>query len=105
MHRVFNNLINNAIQAIPDGRSGVVTVEVNLNGNNRYRIKIKDNGIGIPEDKKENIFRPNFTTKTGGTGLGLAMSKNIIESSGGKIWFETEVDQGTTFFIELPKLN
>ncbi|MBT8196786.1 MAG: hypothetical protein KJO64_10170, partial [Bacteroidia bacterium] len=105
MNRVFSNLIKNAIQAIPDERSGVITVEANLNGNNRYRIKIKDNGMGIPDDKKDSIFRPNFTTKTGGTGLGLAMSKNIIEGSGGKIWFETEVNKGTTFFVELPKIS
>lgn len=105
MNRVFNNLIANAIQSIPEGQRGEVKIEVALNRNTHYCISIKDNGVGIPEDMLNNIFRPNFTTKTGGTGLGLAMSKNIIETSGGKIWFETEINIGTTFFVELPKLN
>ncbi len=48
------------------------------------------------------IFIPNFTTKSSGTGLGLAMSKTIVEQAKGRIWFETEEDEGTTFFVELP---
>jgi signal transduction histidine kinase len=48
------------------------------------------------------IFTPNFTTKSSGTGLGLAMSKTIVEQAKGKIWFETSVNNGTTFFVELP---
>jgi signal transduction histidine kinase len=48
---------------------------------------------------------PNFTTKSSGTGLGLAMSKTIVEQAKGKIWFETEEDKGTTFFVELPVLR
>jgi two-component system nitrogen regulation sensor histidine kinase NtrY len=48
------------------------------------------------------VFVPNFTTKSSGTGLGLAMSKNIVESAGGAIYFETESGVGTTFFVELP---
>ncbi len=48
------------------------------------------------------IFTPNFTTKSSGTGLGLAMSKSIIEQSGGEVWFETRLGEGTTFFVQLP---
>jgi signal transduction histidine kinase len=50
----------------------------------------------------DKIFAPNFTTKTGGMGLGLAMVKNILESCDGKIWFKTELNKGTTFYISLP---
>jgi signal transduction histidine kinase len=63
---------------------------------------VKDNGHGIPEDMQSKIFTPNFTTKTSGTGLGLAMCKGIVEQSHGRIWFETSEGMGTSFFVELP---
>ena len=57
----------------------------------------------MPEsDKMNKIFLPDFTTKTGGMGLGLAMVKSIVETFNGKIWFETEDNEGTTFFVSLP---
>lgn len=65
-------------------------------------VKIKDNGTGIPYEKQSKIFTPNFTTKTSGTGLGLAMCKGIVEQNNGKIWFETKENIGTIFFVELP---
>ena len=63
---------------------------------------VRDNGQGIPEAMQSKIFTPNFTTKSSGTGLGLAMSKGIVEQAKGRIWFETREDVGTTFFVELP---
>jgi signal transduction histidine kinase len=66
------------------------------------RISITDNGEGIPEEMQSHIFVPNFTTKSSGTGLGLAMCKGIVEQAKGKIWFETEQGRGTTFHVELP---
>ncbi len=68
-------------------------------------IKVKDNGNGISEAVQSKIFTPNFTTKTSGTGLGLAMSKGIVEQAKGNIWFETAAGVGTTFFVELPVVN
>jgi signal transduction histidine kinase len=70
----------------------------------KYIVLITDNGTGISEELKDKIFNPNFTTKNGGMGLGLALVKNIVESSEGKIWFETSLGEGTTFFVELPML-
>ena len=70
--------------------------------NNNAIISIKDNGIGINEDAIEKIFQPYFTTKSSGTGLGLAMTKKIIEFWKGAIWFETVDGVGTTFYIKLP---
>lgn len=102
MLRVFSNLLKNAIQAIPDERKGQITIRI-TEDDTEVLIAVSDNGIGIPEDKTDKIFMPNFTTKSGGTGLGLAMVKNIIENSKGKIWFETQQDKGTTFYIRLPK--
>ncbi len=64
-------------------------------------IRIRDNGQGIPENLREKIFQPNFTTKSSGMGLGLAICKRIIESMGGEIGFVSEVGIGTEFFIIL----
>jgi signal transduction histidine kinase len=102
MSRVFNNLVKNAIQAISEDRKGEIEVSV-TESDEGFLIAIKDNGIGIPDDKRDQIFVPNFTTKTTGMGLGLAMVKNIIENLDGEIWFETKPDKGTTFFVALPK--
>lgn len=68
-------------------------------------IKIRDNGCGIPDELKPRMFTPNFTTKTTGTGLGLAMVKNYINAFGGTISFETVVNESTTFTISIPKAN
>lgn len=98
--RVFNNLIKNAIQAIPEDKNGEIEICLKQQEQN-YLISIKDNGSGISSDVRDKIFVPNFTTKTAGMGLGLAMVKSIIESHNGKIWFETEENRGTTFYIQL----
>lgn len=102
--RVTGNLIKNAIQAIPDDREGKVDVYVNSKDNG-FVFQVKDNGVGIDPEQIDKIFTPNFTTKSTGMGLGLAMVKNIVESSGGKIWFETSQTSGTSFFVYLPMKN
>jgi len=99
--RVFNNLIKNALQAIPDDRQGMIRIKL-VNIGNACEISFQDNGTGIPNERQTRIFSPNFTTKTAGMGLGLAMVKNIIDNSSGRIWFETEPGEGTTFFVSLP---
>ncbi|MFT7587959.1 MAG: two-component system nitrogen regulation sensor histidine kinase NtrY, partial [Limisphaerales bacterium] len=102
MIRVFNNLIKNSIQAIPDDRTGVIEVEM-INYSDDVEVRVIDNGSGIPEDKRARVFVPNFTTKNSGMGLGLSMSKNIVESAGGRISFVTEENVGTTFTVTIPK--
>ena len=99
--RVMNNLINNSLQAIPEGREVKVKVRVSR-VENEVRISVTDNGVGIPPEQREKIFEPRFTTKTGGMGLGLAMVKNIIDGFNGKIWFESVPGKGTSFHISLP---
>ncbi len=98
--RSFNNLLKNAIEATPPGRFGIIEINYELHDKN-ILIMVKDNGNGIAENMREKIFEPNFTTKSSGTGLGLAFVKNSIENAGGKIWFETAPGMGTTFFISL----
>lgn len=100
--RVFNNLLKNSIQAIPDDRHGIVTIEISEEPYH-YLVKIADNGTGISDEMKPKIFQPNFTTKSSGMGLGLSMVRNIIANIGGEIWFDTELEQGTNFYIRLPK--
>lgn len=100
--QVFNNLLKNAIQAIPSEKAGLIKVKIDCVGE-EVKIEIADNGIGIPEDVADKLFVPNFTTKNTGMGLGLTISKNIIEITGGKISFTTRVNKGTSFYIILPK--
>lgn len=101
MLRVFNNLLVNAKQAIPEERAGQIEVSLRIDDGNAI-VSIQDNGTGISEAVATKIFQPYFTTKSSGTGLGLAMSRRIIEFWKGKIWFETTEGTGTTFFISLP---
>jgi two-component system nitrogen regulation sensor histidine kinase NtrY len=65
-------------------------------------ISVADNGSGIPADLQDRLFEPSFTTKSSGMGLGLAITKRIIENFKGEIWFQSTHDEGTTFFIKLP---
>ncbi len=99
--RVLNNLLTNGLQAIPAGRAPLISLQLQREGK-KALIRVRDNGSGIPVAMRERVFYPNFTTKSSGMGLGLAMCKNIIEQAGGHIYFETVTDQGTTFFVELP---
>jgi two-component system nitrogen regulation sensor histidine kinase NtrY len=99
--RVFNNLLKNAVQSIPDGRDGEVRVVLRSNAGEAIA-EVHDNGSGIAEADKERIFRPNFTTKSSGMGLGLAMVQRMVETAGGRVWFETEEGTGSAFFIALP---
>jgi two-component system, NtrC family, nitrogen regulation sensor histidine kinase NtrY len=101
MVRLFTNLLTNAVEACADIAQCRIDID-EVHDEKVIRVSIKDNGEGIPESMRERLFTPNFTTKTSGTGLGLAMCKSIAEQAGGRIWFETERGVGTTFFVELP---
>ncbi|KGP71598.1 PAS domain-containing protein [Pontibacillus yanchengensis] len=97
--QVFLNLIKNSIEATPKG--GTVTVSIQLE-NEGVTMKVIDTGVGIPPDKLKKIGEPFYTTKKNGNGLGLMVSFKIIEDHGGKITVESEVQQGTTFTVQLP---
>ncbi len=99
--RTFNNLLLNAKQAVPPGRAPRQEIILACE-KDKALITIADNGSGIAEEVRDKVFRPNFTTKATGSGIGLAVAKRGIESAGGSIWFETMEGEGTTFFIELP---
>jgi two-component system nitrogen regulation sensor histidine kinase NtrY len=102
--RLFGNIVKNAIQSIPEDREGKIEIKI-FERKNYCIVSVSDNGTGIHTELKSKIFTPNFTTKSGGMGLGLAIVKNIAESMGGKAWFETEEEKGTTFFVEMPLIS
>ncbi|WP_255474055.1 sensor histidine kinase [Pontibacter qinzhouensis] len=102
MVRCFNNLLLNAIQAVPTSRKPKINVSLEIDATGKVLISIQDNGNGIPADIRNRVFIPNFSTKYTGSGIGLAVAKKGIENAGGSIWFETEEEKGTTFFIALP---
>ena len=104
LNRLFTNLLQNALEACVAKSSRVISVSEEIKAESIV-IKVTDNGEGIPMEMRTKIFIPNFTTKSSGTGLGLAMSKTIVEQAKGKIWFETVEGEGTTFFVELPILR
>ncbi|AZI25035.1 sensor histidine kinase [Pedobacter sp. G11] len=99
--RTFNNLFKNAIEAIDDESHCCITAVIYNDEENAY-IEIKDNGKGIPAMLHDKIFVPNFTTKSSGTGLGLAFVKQAVENAGGTITFTSVIDLGTTFYLTFP---
>ena len=104
LNSAIGNLVKNAVQAIgnkPDGK-----IEVSLQSTETsFIISVKDNGKGIKDEDKDRIFLPNFTTKSGGSGVGLSLTYNIVQAAGGTISFESQENVGTRFQIELPKQN
>lgn len=111
MSQVINNLIINACQAMPQGGEINIRLENMRDGllpgnrskNERYvRISLSDQGIGIPRENLSKIFDPYFTTKTGGSGLGLSMAYSIIKRHDGQMTAESKPGEGTTFYIDLP---
>ena len=97
--QVFVNIIRNALQASP---TDIIVVLNAAYSDREVQISISDDGSGIPEEIQPRIFQPNFTTKSNGNGLGLAISKHIVEGSGGRIEFESG-SKGTTFYVYLKK--
>lgn len=102
LQRVFNNLIRNGYQSVPEEREPELELYFQIEETSIF-IHVKDNGSGIPNPIVERIFEPKFTTKDSGKGLGLAMVKNIVKAHKGNITVKTELNKGTIFTVELPK--
>jgi len=103
---VLRNLISNAIKFTPE--SGLILVSFKDSGND-ILIKVKDTGVGMDENQISELFKLEMTHSTvgtsgeRGTGLGLILCKELVEKQNGKIWVESEVNSGSTFYITLPK--
>jgi signal transduction histidine kinase len=102
--RIITNLMTNATQAIPEERKGII--QVKLSKEEGYGVlKVTDNGSGISAETQEKLFTLYFTTKNSGTGLGLAMTRQMVEAWKGTISYETKLGEGTTFSIRLPLID
>ena len=104
LQQVILNLVQNgceAIQDMPESRRAV-TVRTKQRGDTELEVSVSDNGRGIPEPLGERLFEPFFTTKAQGIGMGLAISRSIVESHGGRLWATPNRGEGTTFHFTLP---
>ena len=102
LRRVFANLITNAFDAMQ--KEGSLTVEAEKN--EKYAIiRLTDTGEGIGQEALTKIFSPFYSTKTGGTGLGLAVAKRLVEAQGGNISASSEKGRGSIFSVEVPLAN
>lgn len=99
--RTFNNLLKNAIEAADGKEKCVIKVHI-ANDEKQVFVEVEDNGKGIDPSLHDSIFRANFTTKSSGTGLGLAFVKQAIENAGGKVEFTSVLNNGTIFYLTFP---
>lgn len=102
LKRLFINLIKNSMEAMPNG--GIIHLSAYEYKHQIY-VEVTDNGSGIPLDLQRKIFQPNFSTKTSGTGIGLAICKKIVETHNGTITCASVPGSGTTFTISMPSAN
>ena len=101
LRQVFMNLILNAIEAMKE-TGGVLTVNTQLGENGQLLISVSDTGVGLPKEEAEQIFDAFFTTKPQGSGMGLSISRSIVESHGGHLWATANNGRGATFHFTLP---
>lgn len=99
--RTFNNLIKNSVESAHNKRRCQIQINISANENLAF-IEVRDNGEGIAYEMRKKLFQPNFTTKSSGTGLGLAFVKRAVEGMGGAITYQTTLGKGTSFFVQLP---
>ena len=98
--RVFDNIIQNAFQAMAEG--GRLQIEYRVTAPGWVALSFADTGVGIPEEHLKRIFEPLFTGKAKGIGLGMAITKTFVEGHGGSIEVKSETGVGTTFTVKLP---
>lgn len=105
LRRVFLNLIDNAFQALVAAArpSGRIVIEIEDGGEGTWRIEVRDDGPGIPEEAQPRLFEPYFSTKTTGTGLGLAICRRIVRDMGGEVRLASTGAEGTVFELRLPR--
>jgi signal transduction histidine kinase len=103
LQQVLMNLMLNGIEAISEGRvAGHLTIKSQQNPEDQVLISVSDSGIGLPPERADKVFDAFFTTKPQGTGMGLSISRSIIESHGGRLWGTGNSDRGATFQFSLP---
>jgi PAS domain S-box-containing protein len=101
LQQIFMNLMLNALEAMKD-IGGTLTIRSRINLDNSLFVSISDTGIGLPTGSTEQVFEPFHTTKPQGTGMGLTITRSIVESYGGRVWATANRDRGATFHFTLP---
>src|SRR5258708_19862499 len=101
LQQVFMNLMLNAIEAMKE-TGGKLTIRSRLNSERQLTISISDTGVGLPAESTEPIFAAFHPTKPQGTGIGLAITRSIVESHGGRVWATSNQGRGATFHFTLP---
>jgi signal transduction histidine kinase len=102
LQQVILNLITNAIESMQSVEHRVLRVRSESDGSDEVHISIGDTGSGIDQSNIDSIFKPMFTTKATGMGMGLAICRSIIESHGGRIWISPGIERGTVFHFTIP---
>jgi PAS domain S-box-containing protein len=104
LQQVLLNLLLNAFDAMKDCPADErdVSLRAELDGRDMLRISVSDHGTGLTSDQLDNIFQPFFTTKREGLGMGLSISRSIVEAHGGRLWAENNADHGAIFYFTLP---
>jgi two-component system sensor kinase FixL len=102
IQQVLVNLLRNALDAMQETTRRELTVSSVLDAGGMVEIAVADTGHGIADEVAERIFQPFFTTKSNGMGVGLSISRTIVESHGGRLWAERNKEGGTTFRLTLP---
>jgi signal transduction histidine kinase len=101
LQQVFMNLMLNAIEAMKE-TAGILTVKTQLSQDGQLLVSVSDTGVGLPREKIDQIFDAFFTTKPQGSGMGLSISRSIVESHGGRLWATANNGRGATFHFTLP---
>jgi C4-dicarboxylate-specific signal transduction histidine kinase len=104
LQQVILNLLINGIEAMTGttGRQRTLTMRSQLQSSSQIRVSVQDSGIGVREEVMSRLFEPFFTTRAKGMGMGLSISRSIIEGHGGQLWVESDGSQGSTFYFTLP---
>ncbi len=103
LQQVLMNLVMNSIDAMKDvNGTRELTIQSQPGENEQLVLSVSDTGVGLPLQKAEQIFDPFFTTKSHGTGMGLRISRSIVESHGGRLWAADNSSRGATFHLTLP---
>ena len=105
LQQVILNLVMNAIESMNSSEPRVLSIKSESTGHNSILVSIEDTGNGIDPDNLEQIFKPMFTTKAHGMGMGLVICRSIIESHKGKIWVTAGASRGSIFQFELPSVR
>ena len=107
IQQVVLNLLRNAMEAMNDPACAprVITLHARAANRESVEISVRDRGTGISAEVEQQLFETFFSTKSFGLGLGLAISRSILESHGGRLWFTRNADRGTTFHIALPAVS